>query len=214
MEDNTKEKKKVTTNQKLMLGLLTAVIILGALGGGIYWYATKDRISIDKSEITATKIFLASKTGGTLDEIMVKPGDRIGENYPVARLGSQLITSDRGGIVVDVNDNIGKNFNPGEAIVTMIYPEELRVVGHIDENKGLKDIQVGQKAIFTVDAFDSKQYTGIVDEISQVSNDTSLVFSISDKRAVKQYDIKVRFNISQYPEFKDGMSAKLSIYKK
>ncbi len=140
-----------------MLGLLTAVIILGALGGGIYWYATKDRISIDKSEITATKIFLASKTGGTLDEIMVKSGDRIGENYPVARLGSQLITSDRGGIVVDVNDNIGKNFNPGEAIVTMIYPEELRVVGHIDENKGLKDIQVGQTAIFTVDAFDSKQ---------------------------------------------------------
>ena len=51
---------------------------------------------------------------------------------------------------------IGKTFNPGQAVVSMIDPAQLRVVGTIDENKGLNEIHVGQLASFTVDAFGSK----------------------------------------------------------
>jgi len=69
-------------------------------------------------------------------------------------------------------------------------------------------------ASFTVDAFGSKKFFGIVDEISPISDQSGIVFNISDKREVKQFDIKVRFDIKAYPQLKEGMSAKIIIYKK
>jgi hypothetical protein len=95
----------------------------------------------------------------------------------------------------------------------MFDPNELRVIGQIDEDKGLSDVKVGQDVEFTVDAYGSKKYTGIVDEISPVSREGDVVFNISDKREVKQFDVKVRFDISKYPELKNGMSAKMWIKK-
>jgi multidrug resistance efflux pump len=131
----------------------------------------------------------------------------------VALVDNELIKTKVGGTVVAVNNNVGKIFNKGEAIVSMINPQELRVVGSIEEDKGLKDIRVGQRAVFTVDAFGSKQYYGTVDEISPTSRSSDVVFNISDARALNEFDIKVRFNVDQYPELKNGMSAKLWIYK-
>jgi len=62
-----------------------------------------------------------------------------------------------------------------------------------------------------VDAFDSKQFTGTVEEISQTSDQSSVVFSISDKRDEKNFSIKVKYD--NYPELLNGMSAKAWIYK-
>jgi hypothetical protein len=95
----------------------------------------------------------------------------------------------------------------------MIDSTDLRVVGHLDEDKGLKDVQVGQLAIFKLDAFGGKKYLGVVDEISETSRESGVVFNISDKREVKQFDIKVRFDTDAYPELKNGMSAKIWISK-
>ena len=96
----------------------------------------------------------------------------------------------------------------------MIDPAELRVVGRLQEDKGLQDVHIGQRATFTADAFPGKTYEGIVDEISPTSNQSGVVFSISDKREIRQFDIKVRYDIVLHPEFKNGMSAKLRIYAK
>jgi hypothetical protein len=68
--------------------------------------------------------------------------------------------------------------------------------------------------MFKVDAFGDKKYYGVVDEISSTSHESDVVFSISDKREKKKFDIKVRFNLAEYPELKNGMSAKLWVYKK
>jgi hypothetical protein len=87
------------------------------------------------------------------------------------------------------------------------------VVGQVQEDKGLSQIKVGQSAIFTVDAFGSKQYSGIVDEISPTYNQGDIVFNISGARQEMNFDVKIRFDETQYPELKNGMSAKLWIYK-
>jgi len=97
--------------------------------------------------------------------------------------------------------------------VSIIDPTQLRVIGTIEENKGLDKISIGQIVGFTVDAFGSKKYTGIVDEISPTSHNSGVVFTISDKRETKLFDIKVRFNPDKYPELKNGMSAKITIYR-
>lgn len=198
---------------KILIATLATLLIVGTAAGLIYLKITSGRIYIEKAEISAPRIDLAAQNSGILQETLVKESDTVPSNAAVALVDNELIKTKVGGTVVAVNNNVGKIFNKGEAIVSMINPQELRVVGSIEEDKGLKDIRVGQRAVFTVDAFGSKQYYGTVDEISPTSRSSDVVFNISDARALNEFDIKVRFNVDQYPELKNGMSAKLWIYK-
>ena len=201
-------------NRKFITILLLALLICGAIGGSIYWYNLQKTIHTDQAEISAPVISLSPETPGPLEQVMVNPGDRVGENTVVARVGDQLIKTKAAGIIAETQTELGKIFNPGEAVATMIIPDDLRVVAHIDENNGLSQVLIGQRVVFTVDAFDSKQYAGTVDEISQSSRQADIVFNISGSRQIKQFDVKIRFNTDQYPELRNGMSAKIWIYKK
>lgn len=198
---------------KTVLAVLFILLLAGMIAGGLYWYISRQRVYIDKSEITSSQVDISPEAPGTLDETMVNVGDMVNANTVVARVGQELLKTKTAGLIIDVNNDLGKIFNPGQAVVSMIDPTTLRVVGHLDENKGLDEVRVGQRAVFTVDAFGSKKYVGTVDEISPTSDQSSVVFNISDTRQVKQFDIKVRFNTDDYPELRNGMSAKIWIYK-
>jgi len=213
MENQPQQKNSNAKRTKLLIAILIVLIIGGGGAGLVYLKITNGRVYIEKSQITAPQIDLAPQTPGSLQEIYVQAGDTIQANAPVARVGDELIKTKVSGIIISINNNIGKIFNPGEAVVSMIDPEELRVVGQIEEDKGLKDLRVGQRAMFTIDAFGSKQYYGTVDEISPTSRNSDIVFSISDKRQLNEFNTEIRFNVDQYPELKNGMSAKLWIYK-
>ena len=211
-EIETEENQIKNLNRRVMM--LTAAFVLiigGAIGGGAYWLASRNQVSIENSQVSAPQIDLASQSAGILENIYVKEGDVIGVNTVVARVGEELIKSKVAGLVIAVQNDTGKLFNPGQAVVSMIDPSELRVVGQLDENKGLKDVQIGDPATFTVDAFGSKQYYGVVDEIAPAARSGDVVFNISDQRETQSFDIKVRFDTSAYPELKNGMSAKISI---
>jgi len=71
---------------------------------------------------------------------------------------------------------------------------------------------LGKKLCLPLIAFGSKKYYGVVDEVSLTPHSGDIVFNISDKRQVNQFDVKIRYNIKQYPELKNGMSAKVWIY--
>jgi len=212
-EQILKEEKQILRTEKRMFVMILVVfgaIIAAGIGLMYYSYASK-HISIDKSMITAPLVTLGATAPGDLQSVSVHEGDQILPNTVVAQVGTEVIKSKKGGLVVAVVNDIGKRFNPGEAIVTLIDPGELRVVGSVDENKGLQDIQVGQQAVFTVDAFGSRKFYGTVDSISPTSEASGIVFNISDKRETKVFDVKVRYDIAQYPELKNGMSAKITI---
>ena len=193
-------------------GIVALALVVA--GGLLYWQMSSSRISIDTSIISAPVIDLSPTAPGQLEETYVNEGDMVDINTPVAKVGDEIIKTKIAGEIISVQKNIGKSFNPGQAVVSMIDPGELKVVGTIDENKGLNDIRVGQLANFTVDAFGSKTYSGVVDEVSPSSHQTDVVFNISDARPVQQFDIKVRFDQTKYPEIKNGMSAKLTIFTK
>lgn len=203
----------MSKRNKIIIAGSAIVIILGGIGGLIYWNITSKRVYIENSSVSAPVINLAPAVGGTLQEVFVNVGDLISENSPVARVGNELIKSKSSGQILSVNTNIGASFGPGQVVATMIDPSDLRVVGQVQEDKGLSEIKVGQSTIFTVDAFGSKEYSGIVDEISPTSNQGDIVFNISGTRQEMDFDVKVRFDTAQYPELKNGMSAKLWIYK-
>lgn len=189
-------------------------LVLVIVGGLLYWQMSTTRVGIDTSLLSAPIIDLSPSTPGQLEELYVNEGDTVAANTPVAKVGDEIIKSKVAGEIISVQNNIGKSFNPGQAVVSMIDRTELRVVGTIDENKGLDKIHVGQLASFTVDTFGSKQYQGVVDEVSPSSNQSDVVFNISDARQIQQFNVKVRFDTTAYPELKNGMSAKLTIYTK
>jgi multidrug resistance efflux pump len=99
-------------------------------------------------------------------------------------------------------------------LVQLINTNNIRVAGTLGENKGLNQIRVGQVTSFTVDAFPGKMYWGYVDEISPSAKQTQLSFSISSERPTQQFVIYAKFNAAQYPEIKNGMSAKMTVYTK
>jgi len=195
------------------LGTLIACVIIG---GGTYWYVSSRTVYIDLSVIQAPVINLSPTDSGPLRAVFVQVGDLVTANQPVARVGDGIVESETSGEIVSVDKNIGEfeNAQSGQAVVaTMVDPAQLRVVGHLDEDKGLADVKVGDVAKFTVDAFGSKKYYGVVDEVGQISqgDTTSNIFS---QRPTYQFNVYVRFDPARYPELKDGMSARIWVYVK
>ncbi len=207
-----KEIKRVERSQ-VYLSVFVGLLIIGVAGGLTYWKTTSTRIYVENSLVSAPEIDLAPQTGGILEAVYVNEGDQVAANALIARVGNELVKAKVAGTIISLQNNIGASIAPGQTVATEIDPATLRVVGSVDENGGLSAISVGDPAIFTVDAFGSKEYRGVVDEISPTSHQGDVVFNISGKRQTMQFDVKVRFDTSLYPELKNGMSAKIWIYK-
>jgi len=204
---------RIKSRKKIALFGVISVLILIAGFGASYFIYTSRQVTVDRATISAPLIHISPTTSGRLNAVYVNEGDRISANTPVALIGTQVIKTKTAGLVVKIHKVIGAQVTAGTPIVTILNPSELRVVGKIDENKGLANISVGDFVTFTVDAFGSKKYRGVVDEISPTSERTDVVFSISDKRPTNQFAVYVRFNPKKYMELKNGMSARIYIHK-
>jgi multidrug resistance efflux pump len=208
------EIRKGLTNQKRLLiavifGFVAAIII-----GMLYYFQMQKYIYIEKCQILAPAIGLSSQTGGNLQKLFVEEGDYVSQNSNIAQIGNEIIIARSGGVIISVQKEIGNNFNPGEAVAEMIKPDDLRVVARVEEDKGLSQIKTGQPAFFQVDAIGSKKYSGIIDEVTPTARTSDIVFNISTQRQLQEFEIKIRFDRSKYPELLNGMSAKAWIYKK
>lgn len=200
-----------------MIAIISALVIIGVVGGVAYFYVSSKTIYIDQSAIQAPLINLSPANSGVLQNVFVKVGDMVTANEPVAQVGNEIVKAQTAGQIVSVDENIGEYENPltGKAnVATMIDPTQLRVVGELDENKGLASVAVGDTAMFTVDAFGGQQFQGVVDEVAPTSNAGSVVFDISDQRPTNQFDVYVRFDPTKYPQLKNGMSARIWVYEK
>ncbi len=201
---------------KLIMWVIGVFVVIGVAGGGLYYYVSSKTIYIDLSQIQAPLINLSPTNSGVLQAVYVKPGDTVMANEPVALVGNQVVEAQTAGEIVTTNNNVGQYMNTmtgAGTVATMIDPTQLRVVGSLDENKGLADVKIGDPATFTVDAFGSQQFKGIVDEIAPTSNQSDVVFNISDQRPTNQFSVYVRFDPALYPQLKNGMSAKIWVYK-
>jgi multidrug resistance efflux pump len=202
---------KLTSNIWITSGLI-AVLVIGGTAGISYWLSTMGRVYTDKAMVSASVTSISPSAPGTLEDVYVNVGDIVGPDTVVARVGNELLKTTTQSIVTDVNTAIGTTFAAGSPVVKVVDPDDLRVVAHVDEDKGLSSIKIGDQAVFTLDAFGSRSFQGIVDEISPSARQGDVVFNISDKRQINQFDVKIRFDVTAYPEIKNGMSAKVSIY--
>lgn len=193
---------------------LAIFLLLAALAGGfLYWQDIQSKIYIEKAEITAPIISLSPQVPGQIGKFYVQEGDRVSQSQRLVEVGEETITAKTSGMIIWVLDSPGQLASPQQPVVKMIDPREFRVVGRIQEDKGLSEIRAGQKVVFTVDAFGSRQYSGVVESVGESARQSDIVFSISGKREEREFDVEVMFDPSAYPELKNGMSAKMWVYK-
>ena len=204
-------KKESIFKKPWMQSISIFVVIFGLLGGFIFWQVQKGEIYIEDSYLDAPIVNLSPSTPGTLNELYVKEGDVVEANEQVALVGSQILTVKESGIVTFAPNVLGTYFAPGVTVVSFVKNKELKIIGTLDETKGLDKIISGQAVTFTVDAFPRKTYKGFIDTISPSSNDTGVAFAISDKRPIKKFNVTAHFDIASYPELKNGMSAKMTV---
>jgi len=198
---------------KVAIAVILTLIIVGLVGGIWYYLETQKYVYSDKASVSVPLIQLTPKTPGILKEVFVQEGQKLLAHQSVARVGDEIIFSEIPGLVAVAKQDIGAFYGATQPVVTMYDPNEMRIIVSIDEDKGLNDIKPLDKVKFTVDAFGSQEFYGFVEEVSPSSHAGDIVFSISDKRQVQKFDVKIRYDLSRYPLFKNGMSAKVWIYK-
>lgn len=191
-----------------------AVLALATISAaGAYWLISGSRIYIEKAEITAPIISLAPSAPGVIDKFYVREGERVHKNQPLAKIGDETLKARTSGIIISTTNNPGQTAGPQTPVITMMDPKEMRLVGRIAEDKGLSDIRPGQKAVFTVDAYGSAEYPATVETISPSARQSDIVFSISDKREEREFEVKATIDAATHPELRNGMSAKMWVYK-
>ena len=189
---------------------LTVLVILLIVGFG-YVEKTHGRVSIENSLVNAP-ISTIAPPSGTLTELDVYEGQQVKKGDKLAIVGGQTLYADTNGIIISAPNQVGSTVGSTTQLIQLINPNDMRIAGTIDENKGLSNISVGQVASFTVDALPGQTFWGYVDEISPSAKTTALSFSISSERPTQQFVVYVRYDANKYPTIKNGMSAKLTIY--
>lgn len=192
--------------------IITLLLVIGLVSGFIYLQKTKDRISIENSVISAPMITLNATTPGKLYQMNAVEGHNVKTGDILAVIGSDTLRAQTDGIIVTANNLVGGTVSPQTPLIQMIKTQDMRVAGTIDENKGLDKVAVGQVVSFTVDALPGQTFWGYVDEVAPSAKQTQLSFSISSERPTQQFQVFARYDAQAYPQIKNGMSAKMTVF--
>lgn len=206
---------KIRNNPRLSGGLILIIIMI-AIAGVLYWNDLQSKIYIENAQVSAPVISINPGTPGIIKELYVSVGDQVRKDQILAKVGDEVLVAKTRGVITGIENTPGQLVNPPldpRPVISMIDMRELRVIGRVQEDKGLKDIYPGQYVEFTIDAYPSSQYIGVVEKVTPAARERDIVFSISDKRQEKEFDVTVSYDVNAYPELKNGMSAKMWIFR-
>ncbi len=197
----------------LFIDAMLILLAVALAGGYLIYQDLNSKVYIEDARISAPVISIGPSAPGILDKLYVQEGDMVSQGQKLALVGNETITARTQGVVIGVTDVPGEMVSPQTPVVTMIDRRQLRLIGSIQEDKGLKDITPGQRVVFTVDAFPGKEYNATVESIAESATQADIVFSISDQRQERDFDVTAVFDVNAYQELKNGMSAKMWVYK-
>ena len=204
--------KRIRNHPWFWRGLIVLVVLI-AIAGILYWNDLESKIYIENAQVTAPVISISPSSPGVIDELYVSVGDQVRKDQILAKVGDEVLHAKTHGLVTGVENTPGQTVTTLNPVISMIDTRELRVIGRVKEDKGLKDIYPGQHVEFVVDAYPSSQCQGVVEKIAPAAREGDIVFSISDKRQEREFEVTVSYDVNAYPELKNGMSAKMWIFK-
>jgi len=199
-------------NPKVLRAILVIFVAAALIGSYFFYQLLRNRVPIEDSLIQAPIITISPETPGKILDLKVYEGKRVKRGDALAIVGTSSLNAYQDGLIVSTDNAIGSIASAQTPVVQMINFADMRVAGTIDENKGLDNIKVGQVVSFTVDAFPGQTFWGYIDEISPTAKQTQLQFSVSSERPTQQFIVYARFNAYAYPQVKNGMSAKMTVY--
>lgn len=197
---------------RILRALLVVIVAVLLIGGFIAYQLLKGRVSIEDSLIQAPIVTISPETPGKITDLKVYEGENVKKGDALAIVGTSSLNAFQDGVVVSVDNAIGSIASAQTAVVQMVNLSDMRVAGTIDENKGLDKLKIGQTISFTVDALPGQTFWGYIDEISPTAKQTQLQFSVSSERPTQQFIVYARFDAYKYPQIKNGMSAKMTVF--
>src|ERR1035437_4640235 len=199
-------------NPKVLRIILVVIVSALLIGGYIYFQLSKDRVAIESSLVQAPIIMISPEVPGKILNVKVYEGEQVKKGDVLAIVGTSSLNSYQDGLIISTNNAIGSIASSQIPVVQMINFSDMRIAGTLDENKGLDKVKIGQAVSFSVDALPNQTFWGYVDEISPTAKQTQLQFSVSSERPTQQFIVYTRFNAFAYPQIKNGMSAKMTVY--
>ncbi|MBP2655949.1 MAG: emrA 2 [Firmicutes bacterium] len=81
--------------QKVIIGLLVAIFLVGVVGGGWYWYYSSRYVSTDDARISGTIVSVSSKISGKVSEVLVLEGDTVKKGQVLVRINPEDILAQK-----------------------------------------------------------------------------------------------------------------------
>lgn len=209
-----KKRLSVIKTRKFLRSALVIIALVLLIGAFLYFNLTSNRVYIDDSLIQAPIITVSPDLSARVQEMDVIEGQYVHKGDTLAVVGSEALHADTDGLIINAPDMTGSSVTPQTPLIQMIRPVDLEVAGTIDEDKGLDLVHVGQVVSFSVDAYPGKTFWGYVTEVAPTAKTSQISFTISSERPTQQFLVYAHFNTSEYPDLKNGMSAKMVVYTK
>ncbi len=94
------EKKKQSNTQAIIIAAILVIVVGGGIAATAYLLASSKTVAIDNAQVAAPEVDLSPTAAGTLNSVSVSVGDTIAPGTVVATVGTELIKSTTGGLVI------------------------------------------------------------------------------------------------------------------
>ncbi len=167
--------------RRLILVPLLIIVAVLAIAGGVGWWLYNNYMyySTDDAQVNGQIINVSSPANGTLSALNVKQGDTItqdqslgtvtvapsaGANAASSSAPSINISSPINGKVLQVAAVQGQGVAAGLTLLQVTDLSNVNIIAYVDES-AINNVQVGQQADVTIDAYSSTSFSGHVQQI-------------------------------------------------
>lgn len=217
-----KSKRKV-----IMLGMLT-FMMLSISGVGIYyWYNGTHFISTEDAKVNGDAFKINSQISGKLLEFNIEEGSSVEKEQIVGRqemsgqsdsnFDTSIIRSPINGVIVKKGANAGEIVSPGQTLAYVVDPSNVYITANIEETK-LNKLREGEKVDISIDKYDKKKFTGVVEFIGEASNSQFALLpnstSANFTKVVQKVPVKIKLDKYENAKLLPGINAIVSIHIK
>jgi multidrug resistance efflux pump len=185
-------KASMSTNSKVIAPAFILLAVLLIVGGYFLLQSmVKNSTGFTVSgTIEATEIHLGSETGGKVDLVNVREGEKVSNGEVVAVVHGDKIHAPIDGIVLDRAAEPGEIVSPGTTVVTISNLDELTLTVYVPEDR-YGQIVLGQSCQVMVDSFPNQAFNGTVSHIAEKAEFTPRNVQTTDSRKNTVFAIKL-----------------------
>jgi len=163
-QDKKKGKGKI-----ILVVALTLALAAGAAAGFFFVWQSTNYLVTDNARVTTTLIGISPPVPGLLERFTAYEGRQVRVNEVLGWVeGGEAMRSPVDGLVIHSNAVQNQVVSPMEHLAVIADATNLHIIANIEETD-ISRMRLGQSATVTIDPFGSRQFTGFVSEIGQVT---------------------------------------------